>query len=163
MEYRISTLEPKILIGKIRLCHLQWTKPKSCGNHLCLRETKVINRSDENYYSMQIYPQNFSFETFDPTMEFTKWAAVEVDCADYMDHGMNKYLLQGGLYAVFIHRGPASEFSKAYTFIFSQWLPRSGYELDYREHFELLPKDYNPMDPNATEEIWLPIKKLERG
>ena len=163
MEYRITTLKPKILIGKNNVMSFAMDKTKELWQSFMPERDKVINRTDENYYSMQIYPKSFSFQTFDPTKEFTKWAAVEVEHADNVAHGMNKYLLQGGLYAVFIHRGPASEFSKAYTFIFSQWLPSSGYELDYREHFEVLPKDYNPTDSNATEEIWVPIKKLERG
>ncbi len=92
MEYKITTLEPKILIGKNKVMSFAMDKTKELWQSFMPERDKVINRLDENYYSMQIYPQNFSFETFDPTMEFTKWAAVEVDHADNMDHGMNKYL-----------------------------------------------------------------------
>ncbi|WP_419659877.1 GyrI-like domain-containing protein [Desulfosarcina variabilis] len=43
--------------------------------------------------------------------------------------------------------------------IFGQWLPNASYSLDNREHFEILPAGYSPVDPNATEEIWVPVKQ----
>ena len=43
--------------------------------------------------------------------------------------------------------------------IFGRWLPQSEYELDDREHFELLPEGYSPVDPEAEEEVWIPIKR----
>lgn len=72
---------------------------------------------------------------------------------------MDTYVLKGGTYAVFTHVGPASAFKKSMQYIFEEWLPSSGYKIDDREHFELLEEGYNPMDENATEEIWIPIVK----
>ncbi len=43
-------------------------------------------------------------------------------------------------------------------YIFGSWLPESEYELDSREHFEVLPETYQPMNPKAREEVWIPIK-----
>jgi AraC family transcriptional regulator len=37
-------------------------------------------------------------------------------------------------------------------------LPNSAYELDDREHFELLGEKYKNNDPNSEEEIWIPIR-----
>lgn len=72
--------------------------------------------------------------------------------------GMASYSLRGGKYAVFTHKGPASDFPKTMQYIFSEWLPGSEYVLDNREHFEKPPEAYSPIDPNAQEEIWIPIQ-----
>ncbi len=71
---------------------------------------------------------------------------------------MESYSLSGGKYAVFIHNGPVNTFPETMRYIFESWLPISEYEIDNREHFEILPENYNPMDPEAREEVWIPIK-----
>jgi AraC family transcriptional regulator len=44
-------------------------------------------------------------------------------------------------------------------YIFREWLPNSNkYELDSREHFEVLPPDYDAQDPDAREQFWIPVK-----
>jgi AraC family transcriptional regulator len=83
---------------------------------------------------------------------------VEVSSMADVPSDMEIYDLQGGKYAVFNHQGPASEASKTMRYIFGEWIPNSEYTLDDREHFEVLPEGYNPMDPQATEEIWVPVK-----
>jgi AraC family transcriptional regulator len=83
---------------------------------------------------------------------------VEVSAFSDVPHEMETCSLQGGKYAVFTHHGPASAAPKTMQYIFGQWLPRSVYSLDNREHFEILPEGYSPVDPNASEEIWVPIK-----
>ena len=92
--------------------------------------------------------------------EFEKWAVVEVSRAESLPDGMETYKLQGGLYAVFLHEGPASMAPKTLQYIFSKWLPQSGYEVDGREHFEVLREGYDPQDPGAREFIWIPIREL---
>ncbi len=71
--------------------------------------------------------------------------------------GMESYELEGGLYAVFTHLGPATDLSTV-MYIFQDWLPLSDYVLDDREHFEVLPQGYKPTDPNAREEFWIPVR-----
>lgn len=94
-----------------------------------------------------------------PTLQFEKRAAVEVTSFEDIPEGMKTYSLSG-VYAVFIHRGAANKIMKTFGYIFNEWLPNSGYELDNRERFEILPYDYNPMDENMEEEIWIPVKKI---
>jgi len=104
---------------------------------------------------MQIFP-NGPAQVADPDATFTKWAAVEVTPEGNLPEGMARYTLAGGLYAVFHHEGPASDIS-TFMYAFGTWLPGSAYTLDDREHFEVLPENYQPMDPNAEEDIWIPI------
>lgn len=108
---------------------------------------------------MQIYPDNWDFS---PDTLFEKWAAVEVSSFSDLPHHMDTYSLEGGLYAVFVHQGPAHEAARTMHSIFGQWLPQSEYSLDNREYFEILPENYSPVDPDASEEIWIPVVKTAK-
>lgn len=48
--------------------------------------------------------------------------------------------------------------NRIFICIFSDWLPKSDYELDERPHFEILDEKYKNDDPNSEEEIWIPIR-----
>jgi len=79
-----------------------------------------------------------------------------------MPDGMRQYSLTGGKFAVFLHKGPASDYAKSMQYIVGEWLPNSGSELDQRKHFEILPQGYDPVDPDAKEEIWIPIRQISQ-
>jgi AraC family transcriptional regulator len=119
------------------------------------RRNEVDHRTNENFISMQIFPDGPS-QVADPQATFIKWAAVEVTPGGQVPQGMQRYALSGGLYAVFHHQGPATDLS-TFMFIFQTWLPGSDYRLDDREHFEILPENYQPLDANAFEDIYIPI------
>ena len=119
------------------------------------RRKEVVGRVSDEYMSMQVYP-NGPQQIADPTANFTKWAVVEVQDHDHQPEGMAPYVLQGGTYAIFVHNGPATDMSTI-LYIFQEWLPASEYTLDDREHFELLPENYDAFDANAREEIWVPV------
>jgi len=121
------------------------------------RRGEVLSRATDDYISMQDYDAAAD-DLFSPTTVFEKWAVVEVRACDSIPEGMRRYDLAGGKYAIFEHKGPASDYPESMQFIFGQWLPESGYELDQREQFEILPEGYDPMDPEAEEEIWIPIR-----
>lgn len=124
------------------------------------RRHEIAGRSDKNFISMQVFPAGPS-QLSDPNASFAKWAVVEVESFDSVPQGMNSYVLQPGTYAVFEHNGAASDLS-TFMYIFNEWLPNSStYELDDREHFEVLPPGYDARDPNAREEIWIPVKLRE--
>lgn len=106
---------------------------------------------------MQVY-DGAGANLFSPTTQFEKWAVVEVFTYGRIPDGMESYRLPGGDYAVFHHKGPASAAPQVFQHIFGVWLPGSEFELDDREHFELLPKDYSPIDPDAEEDIYIPIR-----
>ena len=103
---------------------------------------------------MKVYDEGYSFENFDPAAEFDKWAAAEVS---EPNEGFETLEVPGGEYAVFIHHGTAAEAPRTFRHIFGEWLPASGFQLDARPHFEILPRGYNPFDRTAKEEVWIPI------
>ena len=158
MEPRIEILATKRLLGIPMEMSLADNKTSQLWQKFMPRRAEAVHRASSDYLSMQVYPADEG-KIFSPTTRFEKWAAVEVlDYDDVLPSGMEAYLLQGGKYAVFTHHGPAHDFARTMVQIFGHWLPASEYQLDQREHFELLPEGYNPMDPDATEEVWVPIK-----
>lgn len=124
--------------------------------------TTLHKHTDYNYtqfYSIQQYDNDFDLAQFTPETYFKKWAAVDFKDTISIPKGIEIFTLVGGLYAVFLHKGPASAFFNTFNHIFTVWLPNSNYKLDQRVHFEILGQDYKPNDPNAEEEVWIPIKE----
>ncbi len=113
-------------------------------------------------FSVEIYPQGFRMEHLTPVTLFEKWAAVEVASFDSIPEPLELLTLEGGLYAVFVHRGTPADFPKTAARIFGQWLPAYAYELDDRPHFEIMGPAYRPDDPEAEEEVWVPVRKRFR-
>lgn len=121
------------------------------------RRKEIINAAGNDLYSIDIYPPGF-FTPFNPAREFEKWAAAEVKDHNIVPEGMSTLIIPAGLYAVFLHRGPASEGPKTYRYIFETWFPSSGFSLDDRPHFALMGEKYKNNDPRSEEEIWIPVK-----
>jgi len=155
MEPRIETLDPKTLIGMRLPMSLAADRTRGLWRSFMPRRSEVSNRLTSSFLSMQVYP---SPGPPAPDTMFEKWAAVEVEAGTEPPDGMETFELVGGLYAVFIHRGPASAWPRTAQHIFGVWLPASGRQLDARPHFEVLSGDYRPDDPQAEEEVWIPIR-----
>lgn len=153
MMARIENLQEKKLIGMSKEMSFNNDKTFELWNGFMKRHHDIKNRIDSSFISMNIYNKEHT-----PDTVFKKWAVVEVEDFNEVPDEMFSYTLQKGLYAVFLHKGPASTFHLTQQYIFETWLPSSQYELDYREHFEVLKENYRPDDPNAEEEIWMPIK-----
>lgn len=124
---------------------------------ICEIESRVGNYS----ISIQVFDGGKPYENLGPDIEFERWAAVEVSGVQAIPDGMESRTLASGEYAIFIHRGLPAMFFNTFQFIFGDWFPRSGFELDRRDSFEILGEKYDPFDINSEEEIWMPI--LRRG
>ena len=165
MENRIDILEPTILLGKSREMSLAEDKTQELWQSFGPLVKTIKGRKDRNFISMQKYTEPFNPSRFNPLSGFSKWAAVAMREGVNMEElearspDLQHYRIDGGLYAVFKHVGPASEFGRSMEFIYGKWFPNNPYQLDHREHFEILPEGYRPDDPEAEEEIWIPIKK----
>ena len=115
------------------------------------------NNPGPELFSVQFYDSLY-FCNFYPDREFVKWASVELKDFDRIPEGMESFILPGGLYAVFIHKGAAATGPATFHYIFGTWLPASDYILDDRPHFEILGEKYKNDDPSSEEEIWIPVK-----
>ena len=154
----IKTLTEKKLIGKRIKMTMADNKTYELWSSFMPRRKEIKNTCTADLFSMQKYDASFDFKSFNPTIAFEKWAAVEVTDFNIIPEGMETHTLPGGLYAVFIHKGAASEGAKTFQYIFGTWLPNSTYLLDDRAHFEILGDKYKNEDPTSEEEVWIPIK-----
>lgn len=158
MFSRIERLPEKKLVGRSLQMSLLENRTYELWNGFMTMRKKITDQMGQHLFSMQVYDPSLDFKNFNPKTIFTKWAAIEVNDFGVIPETLHPYILKGGLYAIFIHKGPSSSFPKTAQYIFGQWLPDSEYELDSREHFELLREHYKPNDSTTEEEVWIPIK-----
>ena len=157
MFLRVEILKEKKLIGKHIRTSITNNKTFELWKSFMPRRNEIKNRIGEDLISLQTYDSNY-FKSFNPNLEFEKWAAVEVSDTTEIPNEMEVFNLQGGLYAVFFYKGLNTDTS-IFNYIFSEWLPNSEYEVDLRPHFEIMGAKYKNNDPESEEEIWVPIKK----
>lgn len=144
------------MIGKRLKMSLQNNRTSELWQSFMIQR-KDLNCVGNDLYSLQVYDKNH-FDSFDPSREFEKWALAEVSDFDVIPEGMEKFILPGGLYEVFQFKGNSNMAPPAFRYIFMEWLPSSGYQLDHRPHFELLGNKYKKDHLDSEEEIWIPVK-----
>ena len=154
MKPRIENIIEKKLIGKRLKMSFADNKTGELWRKFMSKRRDIKNNLNSNLISLQLYRNNFDFN---PNAEFEKWATVEVSDFNNVPNEMKTFLLKGGLYAIFIHKGSSTD-NSTFKYIFSTWLPNSEYMLDNRPHFEILGEKYKNNDPNSEEEIRIPIK-----
>lgn len=154
---RIEILSPRKLIGKRLTMAFADNKTADLWRSFMPFRNQIENVVSSDLISMQVYDRSFDFSQFDIHAEFDKWAAVEVSDFEIIPEGMEYFVLEGGLYAVFDYKGSSADPS-VFEYIFRMWIPNSEYHLDHRPHFEVLGEKYKNLDPDSEEEIWIPIK-----
>ncbi|MDQ8054217.1 MAG: GyrI-like domain-containing protein [Pedobacter sp.] len=156
MFLRTETFPAKTLVGLHLNMSIAHNKTFELWNSFMPRRAEINNIIGSEMYSMQVYKPHHNMANLQATFE--KWAAVEVGDTIKVPEGMEMITIPTGKYAVFLHKGPASEGYKTFQYIFGSWLPNSGYQLDDRPHFEILGEKYRNNDPNSEEEIFIPIR-----
>ncbi|RKR12250.1 AraC family transcriptional regulator [Maribacter vaceletii] len=158
MTPRIEIIKDKKLIGKQLKMSLVDNKTPILWKSFMQQRKEITNTVNIDLYSIQVYNASLDFKDFNPQTEFTKWAAAEVTDYNTIPNEMDSFILPGGMYAVFIHKGDTSGFAKTMQYIFGVWLPQSEYLLDQRPHFEKLGEKYKNNSDESEEEVWIPIK-----
>jgi AraC family transcriptional regulator len=161
IEPVVLEVEPKRLVGVRARMSMAEDATSRIWRALMSRRHEIANRVDDRRVSVCVYlePDLTPDKMFRPTTELDKWAAVEVTEAGVVPEGMETHVLQGGLYAVFAHRGGPRRFPEVLRYFYGTWLPGSGYRLDDREHYEVLPAGWTPTDPDAEEEVFVPVRR----
>ena len=157
MEPKIIDLSETKLIGMHQRMSLANNQTQALWQQFMPRRQEVQSRVGGQFYSMNIYDSGFQMKDFTPQTEFEKWAAVAVNDFEQIPTDMQTMTV-GGKYAVFHHKGPASTFPQTLQHIHGVWLPASEFLLDERPHFEILNESYVPTDPNAEEDVYIPIR-----
>jgi len=157
MEPGIEILTEKKLVGKHIEMSFSNNKTGELWRSFMPKRREIGNPIGTELYSIEVYGNHF-FSNFNLETEFEKWAAVEVTDFETVPEEMETITLPCGLYAVFLHKGAASEGPETYQYIFETWLPESDFILDYRPHFAVMGEKYKNEDPDSEEEIWIPIR-----
>lgn len=159
MFLRTQVLSEKKLIGKSKRMSFVNNTTRDLWQWFQSKRATLKNVVGNDLYSLEVYDGPDHFRNFDPTREFSKWAAVEVGNYDDVPGDMEKLIIPKGLYAVFLHKGPASEGKNTYMYIFQTWLPSSEFALDDRPHFAVMGAKYKGDSAESEEEIWIPVVK----
>ncbi len=157
---RIENPTEKKLVGRRIRMSLSGHKTGELWRNFMPRRREIKNSIGSELYSVEVYDPQY-FNNFSPYREFDKWAAVEVADFDAIPDAMETLTLPKGLYAVFLHQGPASAALNTYPYIFNTWVPNSGFLLDDRPHFAVMGEKYKHEDPGSEEELWIPVKPKE--
>ncbi|WP_281324107.1 GyrI-like domain-containing protein [Flavobacterium sp. IMCC34518] len=155
MNPRIEVLSEKKLIGKRLQMSLVNNKTSELWQSFMPRRNEILYSKSSDLLAVQVYDIAY-FDAFKPNANFEKWATLEVTRFENIPPEMESFILTGGLYAVFEHKGHSTAI---FDYIFTNWIPNSKYNLDHRPHFEILGAKYKKGDPNSEEEIWIPIKE----
>ncbi len=153
---RIEYLQEKQFVGLHITMSLMNNQTIALWRNFMPRRKEIQHPVSSDLYSLQVYPKSY-FSSFSPHTEFEKWALVEVSDTVNVPQDMSVFILSEGKYAVFDYKGSSQEAPSFFQYIFMEWLPNSGYELDHRPHFEVLGEKYKNNDPDSEEEIWIPI------
>jgi len=158
MTPAIEILTEKKLIGKRLNMSLANNKTVDLWRSFMPRRHEINNKVNNDFISMQVYDHPFDPLNFNALTTYDKWATVEVNDFGTIPDDMKTFTLQGGLYAVFIHKGLATDGERTLRYIYETWMPDSDYESDNRPQFEVMGEKYKNNNPESEEEIRIPIK-----
>lgn len=158
MNPRIQTLPSTLLIGKKSITSYADNNTFELWQSFSPRKKEINHTINNDSYAVEIYPTTVFFQNFDPSKEFEKWAAIAVSKIEEIPEGMESLTIPEGLYAVFSYKGKPSEVMETFKYIYSEWLPNSGYVMDHRPYFALMGAKYKGEHPDSEEEFWIPIK-----
>ncbi len=158
MKPEIITFEDRKLIGMKIHTTMANDQTVALWQKFMPRRHEILNKLNNSYFSVQAYDPELTMHNFTEHTVLEKWAAIEVESFNSIPNDMEKRVLTGGKYAVFIHKGPVATFQQTMQYILGVWLPDSEFQLDKRDIFEILGEKYlGPTHPDSEEEVWIPI------
>ena len=114
MKPRIENILKKKLVGKRLIMSFADNKTGELWGKFMPKRREIKNNLNTELISLQLYEKDFDLN---PNSEFEKWATVEVSNFNKVPNEMKTFLLEGGLYAVFIHKGSSTD-NSTFKFIF---------------------------------------------
>ena len=156
MHPEFEIIEKKKLIGMSRKMSLVENTTYELFSTFMPKSKEISDRLNTFIYDLRVYPQDY-FIKFNPANIFTKWALIEVENFYHVPEYMEQFTLEEGKYAVFTQKGKSVDF-QLFQYIFTEWLPNSGYILDARPHFEKLEGNKDKSDAEKSELLYIPIR-----
>lgn len=154
----IKTIPAKKIIGISTITSIANDTTPAMWKQFMPRRNEITNNISNEFISMQVFDDSIPFSDFDANTQFVNWAGVEVSDFSNIPQGMKSHTIQGGKYAVYLHKGDFKKYFETRHYIMDTWVPQNGYQLDDREYFEILGERYKNGSPNSEEEVWIPVK-----
>ena len=89
-------------------------------------------------------------------------ACVTVNNSFVPERGINRQVIGGGEYAVMVHKGSFDTLLDSYRWIYGEWLPQSGREVESGPSIEVYVTNPDKVPPEEMEiEIRIPLKPKE--
>src|SRR5688572_8171833 len=101
----ITTIKAKKIVGMHMPTTLVQNNAPMLWKNFMPRRNEIKNKLNTDLISMQVYKQAPDMSAYDPETKFERWAAVEVSEFSSVPDKMDTYVMKGGLYAVFLHKG----------------------------------------------------------
>ena len=137
-------------IGEDELLHVEMPIAKLWGRFEKTQK-KIPHRSRGVAYGLYM-------RTEGPASHAIYVAATAVSEFDELPEGHKQYEIPGGLYALFQFSGGVDALEEASQYIYSEWLPKSGYEIREGFDMEMYAKDY---DEKGIVKIAVPVRQIE--
>lgn len=160
-------VKPRIeILDDLRVCGMACTSKNMHGEIPALWD-RFIPRMHEiksnvmfgrTFGVCEALEENIEDVDLDNPGEFGYLAGVQITDDSDIPNGMEVWDVPHKKYAVFTHRGTVHTLGDTYKMIYAKWIPESGYKIVFTYDFEVYGPDYNPTDPNAVMEIYLPIE-----
>lgn len=84
--------------------------------------------------------------------------AYEVGAFEALPKELGRMRVPAAYYAVFWHAGDMAAVADAWREIFSEWLPRSGFQSGQTPDFERYDERFDPATGRGGVELWVPVK-----
>jgi AraC family transcriptional regulator len=157
----LKQMPNKLIVGrKIATSSAQYI-PFELWSKFMPKRKEILNTISADLLSIQVFQENtFSSTTFNENTLFEMWAAVEVSKFEQTPTDMESTILVGGAFVTFILKGEKPTLTENYNYLINDWLPKEGYRIDNRAHFQVMGDKYKRNDPNSEEEVWIPIIEI---
>jgi AraC family transcriptional regulator len=147
----IQRFEKKVIGIQSTMQHNQYGNIIGLWKRFMPQKKEIQNTVNDELIAMQVYRD---FNTLENSFDI--WACAEVSSLDNIPEGMTGFTIPKGEYAVFLHKG--MDATATYQRIMTQWLAKSGFEIDDRPHFQVMGALYKNGSPDSEEDFYVPIK-----
>jgi len=154
--FEIIQLPQTILVGCSAEMSYSNHQPALLWQKLMPFRNRILNKTNEDLYSVEIYPSGF-FNEFNAQRLFTKIAGIPVTQLSPLPDGLGVFEIPAGSYARFVYQGTAQGAAEFYNTIFTKTLPMVGLKVDERPHVAIMGEKYRHNDPSSEEFILIPI------
>lgn len=158
MEYKIIEYPARRLVGFCMQMSYENIRTAELFQKLGPRVKDAVGRKGEDKFTVEIYPSTSFFSEFNPSNQFEKWAAIELDNDAHLPDGFSELIVPAGRYAVFVYKGDHLGAAAAYQYIYRDWMKETGNTLDDRPHLSVIGSKYIFNHPESEEEIWIPVR-----